>query len=50
MEVGGRNLPFLDLLLTIVNNRLETSVYSKPTDTHVYLNSKSHIPGIKYVG
>ena len=44
MEVGGRSLHFLDLLLTVVNNRLERSVYSKPTDTHLYLNSESSHP------
>ncbi len=32
MEVGGRSLYFLDLLIYIENNRIETSVYnSKPT-------------------
>ena len=31
MDVGGNALHFLDLHITIFNNRLETSVYSKPT-------------------
>jgi hypothetical protein len=42
--MGGRSLHFLDLFITIVNNQLVTSVYSKPTDAHVYLNAKSSNP------
>ena len=44
MDTGGRSLHFLDLLITIVNNQLVTSVYSKPTDAHVHLNAKSSHP------
>ena len=45
MDVGGSSLHFLDLLISISNNRLETSVYSKPTDPHIYLNANSCHPG-----
>jgi hypothetical protein len=41
MDVGGRSLHFLDLLISIVNNRMETTVYSKPPDAHLYLNANS---------
>jgi hypothetical protein len=44
MDMGGRSLHFLDLFITIVNNQLVTSVYSKPTNAHVYLNAKSSHP------
>ena len=45
MDVGGSSLHFLDLLISISNNRLETSVYSKSTDPHIYLNANSCHPG-----
>lgn len=44
MDMGGQKLHFLDLLIAIVDNKLVTSVYSKPTDTHVYLNAMSSHP------
>ena len=44
MDMGGKSLHFLDLLITIVNNTLETTIYSKPTDSHVYLNAISSHP------
>ena len=40
MEIGG-NICFLDLKISIKNNRLETTVYSKPTDSHLYLEASS---------
>lgn len=43
IDVGKRSLHFLGLHITIVNNRLETSVYSKPTNAHLYLHAKSRI-------
>ena len=51
MEIEGSSLHFLDLLITVEGNKLTTSVYSKPTDTHLYLNAnsshnKSQIMGI----
>ena len=50
MEIGGRSLHFLDLLITIVDNKLVTSVYSKPTDAHLYLNAKSSHPKSQILG
>ena len=44
MDMGGKSLHFLDLFITIVNNKLETTIYSKPTDSHVYLNARSSHP------
>ena len=41
MEIGGNTLEFLDLLITIVGNQLFTTVYSKPTDSHLYLQADS---------
>jgi hypothetical protein len=50
MDVGGRSLHFLDLLISIVNNRIETTVYSKPTDAHLYLNANSSHPKSQILG
>ena len=50
MDVGGRSLHFLDLLISIVNNRMETTVYSKPTDAHLYLNANSSHPKSQILG
>jgi hypothetical protein len=50
MEIGGQSLHFLDLLITIVDNKLVTSVYSKPTDAHLYLNAKSSHPKSQILG
>ena len=41
MEVGGKSICFLDLEISIKNGQLETAVYSKLTDSHLYLNAKS---------
>ena len=41
MEVGKESICFLDLNISIVNSKLCTSVYSKPTDSHLYLHSTS---------
>ena len=41
MEIGGDNLYFLDPNISIIENKLQTTVYSKPTDSHLYLHSKS---------
>ena len=41
MEIGGTSLDFLDLRITIVDNKLHTTVYSKPTDSHLYLQAGS---------
>jgi len=52
-EVSQSHVPFLDTLTQIINNRIETTLYSKPTDKHSYLlPSSSHPPhtfkGIPY--
>ena len=41
MELGGSSICFLDLRISVINNHLFTSVYSKPTDSHLYLDSTS---------
>ena len=35
MEIGGNSICFLDLKISIQNNCLETTVYSKTTDSHI---------------
>ena len=45
MDIGGKLLNFLDLFTNIKDNALITSVYSKPTHAHSYLNVKSCHPG-----
>ena len=52
MEIGGDSICFLDLKISIKNNKLETTVYSKPTDSHLYLHAtschkKSSVVGIQ---
>ena len=48
IEVGGNELCFLDLKLTLKDNKIHTTVYSKPTDSHLYLQADSciHSPSI----
>ena len=41
MEIGGKEICFLDVKITIVENKLQTTVYSKPTDSHLYLHATS---------
>ena len=41
MEIGGNTINFLDLKITIISNQLFTTVYSKPTDSHLYLQGSS---------
>ena len=41
MELGGSLLCFLDLQISLKNNHLSTTVYSKPTDSHLYLHANS---------
>ena len=41
MGVGVKNDCFLDLKTSIAIGQLETTVYSKPTDSHLYLHAKS---------
>ena len=48
IEIGGSELCFLDLKLTSTDNKIQTTVYSKPTDSHLYLQADSchHLPSI----
>ena len=41
MEVGGKGICFLGLKISIADGQLETTVYRKPTDSHLYLHTKS---------
>ena len=41
MEIGDNSMFFLDLKILIQNNRLETTVYSKSTESHLYLEASS---------
>ena len=52
MEIGNQSVCFLDLRISTVGNKLTTTVYSKPTDSHLYLQAdsfhkKSSIKGIQ---
>ena len=40
IEVGGNSVSLIDLKISIINGNLEIHVYSKPTDSHLYLNNK----------
>ena len=48
IEVGGNELCFLYLKLTIEDNEINITVYSKPPDSHLYLQADSchHLPSI----
>ena len=41
MEVGENVICLLDLKTAIDNNKMTTTVYSKPTDSHLYLEASS---------
>ena len=41
MEIGVNSICFLHLKISIQSNPLETTVYSKPTDSHLYLEASS---------
>ena len=41
MEIGYDTLCFLDLKISVLDGQLFTTVYSKPTDSHIYLHSTS---------
>ena len=46
-EISDTSVSFLDIQISINDNRLRTSVYYKPTDSHSYLTfSSSHPPGL----
>ena len=40
----GSSVPFLDTLVSVDGRRLKTTLYSKPTDAHLYLRSDSCHP------
>ena len=40
MEFGSKSICFLDLKISILNVQLETTVYSKRTDSHLNLHDK----------
>ena len=44
VEIGGKRIEYLDLLIAIHEGRLSTTVYSKPTDSHLYLQADSCHP------
>ena len=46
----NNSMPFLDCLITIKNNRLQTKVYRKPTHTDQYLAFDSNHPLIHKLG
>ena len=50
MEIGGDSLAYLDLLISIVDHLLYTTVYSKPTDSHLYLQADSCHPKLSIKG
>ena len=50
MDIGGKSLNFLDSSITIKGNSLITSVHSKPTDAHLYLDAKSCHPRSQILG
>ena len=41
---SSHKINFFDLTLHLVNGRIETDVYSKPTDSHLYLPPSSSHP------
>ena len=43
-NMSETNVNFLDVTVSIKDNKLVTSLYTKPTDSHLYLNSKSCHP------
>ena len=48
IEVGGNELCFLDSKSTLKDNKIHNTVYSKPTDSHLYLQADfcHHLPSI----
>ena len=41
MDYSTIETKFLDVTVTKVDNKLETDLYCKPTDTHQYLHAQS---------
>ena len=46
-EFDKENMPFLDLEVISSNDKLMTSLYSKPTDCHRYLSTRSNLEHTK---
>ena len=44
IETSKHELPFLDILIKLSNNKITTDIYYKKTDTHQYLNFHSCHP------
>ena len=44
LRYSTSQIEFLDTLVRLKDGRLETDLYSKPTDKHLYLQSKSNHP------
>ena len=42
--ISDKSIPFLDVLVILKDGKIETDLYSKPTDTHQYLNWTSCHP------
>lgn len=43
-NISKENVNFLDVSISIKDNKLNTTVYNKPTDAHLYLNPQSCHP------
>ena len=44
LRVSNKEIEFLDVLVKNNNNKLETTIYHKPTDQHIYVHSTSKHP------
>ena len=44
LKVATNQIEFLDVLVEVQENCLQTRIYAKPTDKHLYLHSKSDHP------
>lgn len=49
-EISSSQVPFLDTLTQLKDNRIETTLYSKPTDKHTYLLPSSCHPPHTFKG
>ena len=49
-EISPSHVPFLDTLTQLKDNRIETTLYSKPTDKHTYLLPSSCHPPHTFKG
>ena len=44
MEHSSKELPFLDILIKIVDGQIITDIYHKPTNNQRYIHFRSHHP------